>query len=194
MTKLLMMIALACTVQAVAIYGQKEEGEPRDQAPLYFYSKEEVTQFRETTEHVEVKTFYAPRRVCTQADAPRPGARFFGGPCAENARLKIPMNNTPAWDCEQVHGVGNCMLVQRPKAGEFTVNKEWKGTFDDLRKDPLAFNPQKLEPFYVPKCQADFRLVFVVVQRGAERNGVADSLDLWPVWALYCARDRQDAK
>jgi len=191
MTKLALMILMVCMIQATAVYCQ--EVKLHEMEPEYLFPKSAVTMFFQVTENKEVKTFYAPRRVCTPADAPRPGARFFGGPCAENVRLKIPMNNSPAWDCEQVHGVGNCMLVQRPKPGEFTVNKEWKGTFDDLQKDPWAYSPQKLEPFYVAKCQADFRLVFVVVQRGAEGE-VLDPFDLWPVWGLYCARPKQDAK
>lgn len=183
MTKLVMMIVLACTIQTAVVYGQEVEVDARDLPPLYFEQKEE---FLKATEREEVKTFYAPRRVCTQADMPRPGARFFGGPCVENVRLRIPINNSPAWDCEQVHGKGNCILTQRPKQGGIDTSR--------IDKDFPNLFPQVREPYYVPKCKSGFQLAFVVMVRGVTMWATGPQHDWYPAWELFCARDKAPAQ
>lgn len=164
MTKLLMMIVLACTVQAAAVFAQ--EPEVNTLQPRYLEDKD---YFAANYVSERVTTLYAPRLVCTKADAPRPGARGVGGPCNENFRMAIPLDNSPAWDCEKAHGVGNCLLIQVPRTGK------------------VAFRPngalyQREEPYYVPKCKKDFQLYFVVVEK--------DSIDAHRWW-LYCTQPKQ---
>jgi len=150
MKKLLMMILMSCVMTATAVFGQEDN----TRGPVRGPSLEE---FQSKYINSRVTQFYDETRVCTKADSPRPGSRFYSGPCYENFRKRIPLNNSPAWDCENDHGKGNCLLVTMPYPAPEVVFPYGR---EGLDMPKLTW--------YVPRCQEGFGLFFITVRDNRE--------------------------